>query len=112
MRQLLPDLHSTNHQFWTVTVLAQKAVCAKVVQRVTVHERQYSVSYPRGYSMVTSPNLLYPIKYYFLDVIVLTMSRVAIKARYLEINIFLCVFNLCDMLASRFSSSNKLDNES
>ena len=83
-----------------------------MVQRVTVRERQYSVSYPNGYSMVTSPNLLYPIKYYFLDVIVLTMSRVAIKARYLEINIFLCVFNLCDMLASRFSSSNKLDNES
>ena len=62
--------------------------------------------------MVTSPNLLYPIKYYFLDVILLTMSRVAIKAGYLEINIFLCVFNLCDMLLNRFSSSNKLDNES
>ena len=45
MRRLLPDLHSTNHQFWTVTVLAQKAVRAKVVQRATVYEGQHSVSY-------------------------------------------------------------------
>ena len=29
MRRLLPDLHSTNHQFWIVTVLAQKSRMCK-----------------------------------------------------------------------------------
>ena len=45
MRELLSHLHSTPDQFWLEAVFVQYPVCAKVVQRASVHQRQYSVSY-------------------------------------------------------------------